>query len=70
LTLSEQWYFVFDTVSQSTKWQETLEILGVMALSTPLRVPHKRFFGGKSCACFRNKYNYFNLQVIFNGQMT
>jgi len=28
LTLNEQQYFVLDTAFQSTKWQETLEVLG------------------------------------------
>ena len=29
----------------------------------------KRFFDGESCACFRNNYLSFDLQVIFYGQM-
>jgi len=68
LTLSEQQYFVFDTASQSTKWQEALEILGV--ISPCLRLcacPKRFFFGGESCACFPNNYTYFDLQVIYYG---
>jgi len=28
LTLSEQWYFVLNTATQSTNWQETLQFWG------------------------------------------
>ena len=71
LTLSEQQYFVFDTASQSTNWQETLEIWGERLAWPPclrLCTYPKHYFRGKSCVSFRKNhlFSFFSTFKLFS----